>query len=124
MPGPRVFTETFTPDRLIAGLTQPVHENGLLISGQNLARGAVVGKITASGKLTLSLSASSDGSQVPYGVLADACDATGGDLANCPILIAGEVNESALILGTGHTLASIRAGLRDKGIHLKSVIPA
>lgn len=119
---PRKFEENFAPDKLIAGLTQQVTWNGTLISGQNLKRGAVVGKITSGGKLTLSLSASSDGSQVPYGVLLDDYDASGGDLANVGVIIKGEVNENALILGASHTLASIREGLRDQGLYLVPAI--
>jgi hypothetical protein len=124
MPGPRQYSDTYTPDRLVAGLTQLVSIPLTLVSGQNLVRGTVVGVITASGKITQSLSASSDGSQTPYGILADDCDASGGDLANCPVYVAGEFNEAALTLGSAHTLASIRAGLRDKGIFLKTPITA
>lgn len=119
---PRKFEENFNPDKLIAGLTQQVTWSGTLISGQNLKRGAVVGKITTGGKLTLSLSASSDGSQTPYGVLLDDYDASAGDLANVGIIVKGEVNENALILGAGHTLVSIREGLRDQGLYLVPAI--
>jgi hypothetical protein len=121
---PRKFDESYAPDRLIAGLTQQVTWNGVLLAGQNLLRGAVLGKITASGKLTLSLSASSDGSQVPYGVLLDHYDATAGDLANVGVIIKGEVNENALILGASHTLATIREGLRDQGLYLVPTVTA
>lgn len=119
---PRKFEESFNPDKLIAGLTQQVTWSGTLVSGQNLKRGAVVGKITTGGKLTLSLSASSDGSQTPYGVLLDNYDASAGDLGNVGIIVKGEVNENALILGAGHTLASIREGLRDQGLYLVPAI--
>jgi hypothetical protein len=121
---PRKFDEAYAPDRLIAGLTQQVTWNGILITGQNLKRGAVVGKITASAKLTLSLSASSDGSQVPYGVMLDDYDATAADAANVGVIVKGEVNENALILGTGHTLATIREGLRDQGLYLVPTVTA
>jgi hypothetical protein len=50
-----------------------------LITGQNLVAGAVVGRITASGKLTVLAPAASDGSQNPVGMLFDACDATAED---------------------------------------------
>ena len=46
-------------------VTRPV----TVASGNNLKRGALVGKITASKKVVLSLSAASDGSEKPYGVL-------------------------------------------------------
>lgn len=86
-----------------------------ILSGQNLAEGAVLGKITASSKHILSLSAAVDGSQTPDMVLLHACDASGGD-KEALALETGVVVGSALVLGTAHTIASIRDGLRDKGI--------
>ena len=86
-----------------------------LVSGQNLVAGSVLGKITASGKYNLSASAAGDGSNTPDLILAHDADATGGDLE----VIAyegGDFIGSALTLGAGHTLASIREGLRAKGI--------
>lgn len=121
---PRAFTESFAPDKLIAGLTQIATWNGVLVSGQNLRRGAVVGRITASGKVTLSASAASDGSQVPFGILADDYDATGADRANVGVYVKGEFNENAVILGAGHTLASVRDPLRSVGVLLKPAVPA
>lgn len=112
---------TFTPDGLIAGEDDPMTRQITLISGQNLVRGAVLGKITASGKYTLSLSASSDGSQTPAVILAEACDASGGDKLT-PAYFGGVFNENALTLGTAHTKASIREALRDVGIKLQSSI--
>jgi pantothenate kinase type III len=121
---PRTISEAYAVDKLVAGLTQLVSINKTLISGQNLARGTVVGVITTSGKITQSLSASADGSQTPYGILADDYDATGADRANCAVYVKGEFNENAVILGTGHTIASVREGLRDAGIFLKPAVPA
>ena len=55
---------TYAPDKLIAGNAHLlVGRKVTIISGQNLVRGAVLGKITASGKYNLSLSAAADGSQ-------------------------------------------------------------
>jgi hypothetical protein len=50
-----------------------------VISGQNLEIGAVVGRITASGKITRLAPAAGDGSQVAYGVMAAAVDASAAD---------------------------------------------
>jgi hypothetical protein len=111
-------SDTYTPDRLIA--TNPGLLNAVsitLISGQNLARGALLGKITASGKYTLSLSAASDGSQVPDAILVDAVNASGGDVV-CPAYNRGDFQAQAVILGASHTVASVREGLRAKGITL------
>jgi hypothetical protein len=119
---PASFASTaYTPDKLIAGNAHLlVSRKVTLISGQNLVRGAVLGKITASGKYNLSLSGASDGSQTPDLILAEDCDASGGDKeALC--YARGDFNETALTLGTAHTAASIREGLRAKGITL---IPA
>ena len=86
-----------------------------VVSGQNLSAGAVLGKITASGKYNLSLSAASDGSQTPDLVLFQDCDASGGD-TEAVAIETGTVVASALTLGASHTIASIREGLRGKGI--------
>lgn len=95
-------------------------DNGVLVAGTNYKKGMVLGKITSEGsnkgKLTLSLSASTDGSEEPYAILLDDVDATDSDL-NGPILLGGKVDKNLLILGTGHTLDSIEVGLRDKNIY-------
>lgn len=109
---------TGTYDNLIVG-EDTVTDSGVLIAGQNLARGALLGKITASGKLTLSLSASTDGSEVPYAILNEATDATAADKV-CPIILSGEVNDGSVTFGTGHTAASTKDGLRSEGIFLKT----
>lgn len=120
---PRQFSETYAPDNLVAGLTQLVSETGTLLAGQFLPRGAVLGRLTASGKLTLSLAAASDGSQAPYGVLYDAYDSTAGDML-CGVYVKGEFNPNAMTFGAGHTAASVRAVLRGLGIYLKPVVVA
>ena len=110
--------ETLAHDKLIAGSTVHLHTRKItLISGQNLTRGAVLGKITASGKYNLSLSAAGDGSQTPDAILAQDCDASGGD-KEALAYFRGDFAESALTIGTAHTADSIREGLRDKGIIL------
>jgi len=89
----------------------------VIISGQNLTRGAVIGKITASGKYTLSLSGASDGSQVPDLILAENIDASAADAAALAYS-RGDFLIPGLTIGTAHTAASITEGLRTKGIVL------
>lgn len=111
-------SEGFTPDGLIAQNAQLLlSEPATLLAGQNLKRGALLGRITASGKFVLSLAAAGDGSQVPVAVLVDDTDATAGDK---PTLIhtRGDFIAQALTLGAGHTVASVKAGLEDRGIFL------
>jgi hypothetical protein len=120
---PSTFTDVFSPDTLVAGQTQTVTESQTLLSGQVLARGTLVGRITTGGKMTLSLLASADGSQIPYGILADSYNATAGDLAGCGVMVKGEFDQNAVIFGTGQTVANTHDALRDAGIYLKPSLP-
>lgn len=70
-----------------------------------------------SGKYLLSAAAAIDGSAVPDVVLAEDGDASAGD-KTALAYTRGDFNERALTLGAGHTAASIREGLRAKGIVL------
>ena len=120
---PSQSSESYTPDRLVAGLTQLVSETGTLTGGQALPRGALVGRITASRKFTLSTAAATDGSQVPYGVLLDDYDATAGDVG-CGVYVKGEFNPNAMTFGAGQTQAGLHDALRGMGIFLKPVVLA
>jgi len=114
---PASFGSTsLTHDKLVVDVTKIVSRKITVISGQTVARGAVLGRITASGKYNLSLSAASDGSQTPDLILAEDCDASGGDKEGLAYE-AGVFNVNALVIGTAHTAASIQEGLRAKGIH-------
>jgi hypothetical protein len=88
-----------------------------ILAGRNLETGAVIGKITAGGKYILSVAAAEDGSQVPDLVLAQDADATEGDIEAIAYETATVVS-TALKLGAGHSVASIREGLRVKGIKI------
>ena len=113
---------TYTPNSLLAGNAHLlVARKVTVLSGQVLPRGAVLGIITASGKAILSLAAASDGSQTPDLILAEDVDATGAD-ATALAYERGDFNARAITLGTGHTVASIREGLRAKGIALLTAI--
>jgi hypothetical protein len=114
--------DSYTPDQLLIGEQTTVTRTIILLSGQNLNRGALLGRITASGKHILSASAAGDGSQTPDCVLAHDCDATAGDKTTIAYF-AGGMNQNALTLGAGHTIASITEGLRAKDIHLITAIP-
>jgi len=109
-------SQDYVPSDIVAGNAHDLASRNItLISGQNLARGAVLGKITASGKYTLSASAAGDGSEVPDLVLVDDTDASGADAVALGYA-RGDFIEGQLTIGTGHTADSIREGLRGKGI--------
>ncbi len=91
-----------------------------ILTGLVLAKGSVLGRVTATGKLKLSASAAGDGSEVPMAILQEDLDTSSpaGDVVYAPF-IKGKFNPEALILGAGHTIASVTAPLRDRGIFLE-----
>jgi hypothetical protein len=119
------FTDegTYTPDSLHAGDFPIRTAKVTVITGQNLVRGALLGKITASGKVNLSLSAAGDGSQTPYAILAEDIDATAED-KEAVAYISGDFNADAITYGAGHTADSVKDGLRDVNIYLHTPISA
>lgn len=110
--------DSYIPKEIVAGDFPLVTEGGTIASGQNIKRGALLGKITSSGKLVLSLAAAEDGSETPYAVLADEeVNASAGDVG-ATWYLTGQFNAANLTIGTGHTAASVRAGLRSLGIFI------
>ena len=110
--------ETLNYDNLLASDYPAVTDEVTIVSGQNLAKGAVLGKITASGKYTLCDSAAVDGSQNPVAILAEDCDASGGD-AVAAVYLSGAFNQNALTFGGTDTADDHRVALRDLNIYLK-----
>ncbi|OCP07978.1 MULTISPECIES: head decoration protein [unclassified Ensifer] len=88
-----------------------------IAAGQNLPRGAVLGRVTATKEYVLSLAASTDGSETPSAILEEAVDASvGADKG--PAHLSGHFVARNLTFGTGHTAASTKDGLRAFGIYL------
>lgn len=110
----------FSPDALLGGDSDDIIAIKVVIAagaGNNLKRGHVLGKITASGKYTLALAASNDGSQVPDVILAHDVDATAGDV-EAMVYIRIVANKSAVLFGAGLTVVSTFDVLRTKCIFL------
>jgi hypothetical protein len=117
-------SESITKDNLFSGTQiQPVTAtSATVVSGEGvLARGSVMGRVTASGKLKLVKSTAEDGSKTPYGILADAVDATSAD-ATAVIFLTGEFNTAALTFGGTDTAADHEAEARKVGLIFKSNI--
>ncbi len=76
-----------------------------------------------SGSYKKSLAAATDGSETPIAILAEDCDASGGD-AECVAYYTGDFNEDAITFGSGHTAASVKDALRARGIHLHNPVNA
>jgi hypothetical protein len=89
--------------------------------GQTLQAGSVLGIVTATGLAKLSVAAAGDGSEVPRGILLEDLDTT---TLVAPktfnMAVEGYFNETALVLGAGHTVDTVRLALRDAGIYLSA----
>lgn len=68
----------------------------------------------------LAAAAATDGSQVPFGILAHDADASAAEV-EVLVYIHGDFNEWALSFGAGHTADTVRDALRARGIHLVSM---
>lgn len=111
--------ETQTYDDLFAGHYPVITERAIILSGENLARGTALGKVTASGKLKLLDSALSDGAETPYAILGEDVDASAGDKVGL-VYLSGEFSTSKLTFKSGQTAAGFKAGFRDKNIYLQT----
>lgn len=108
-------------DNLIAG-DFPIVTKGITIaSGQILKRGAILGRIQASGKYVLSLAAANNGSENPIAVLSADVDATSSDVETV-CYFSGQFNITALTFGTGHTPTSTSHILRILNIYLTETV--
>ncbi len=107
------------PENLIAGEFPRVSKFVTITGTGTLPEGAVLGEITAADDLyQLSVLTATDGSQTPNAILAEPVDFTLGDVV-ARVYLTGEFNQEIMILGGGHTVASVRRMLRQRSIFLK-----
>ncbi len=78
-------------------------DNITLVSGQNLAAGTVLGKITTGGKFTAYDNDAVDGSQTVAGILLDATNASAGDKTAVAIVRHAIVVKEGLVWGAAVT---------------------
>jgi hypothetical protein len=123
MPLGRTAESNYDPNGLLLDRDDAFGESVTIVSGQNLAAGAVLGQITSGGKYTLAAAAAGDGSATPVAVLVDACDASGGDKAAF-VYYTGRFRESKLTFGAGLTAAATRRTLAQRGIKVYATQPA
>lgn len=112
-------SDTYTPDQLISGDYPIASDQETMLSGETNVRGAVMGRVTASGKWILSLSAAVDGSEVPAGVLAQDVDASGGDVVGS-IYKSGQFDPNFMTIGAAHTAATINAAWDNSPLFVKA----
>jgi len=96
-------------------------ETVTLLAGTNYPLGAVLGKITASGKYKLSPDTGTDGAEVAVAVLIEAVDATAADavgliVARGPVIVSkAQLNFDATV-GTAAKIATKEGQLAAAGI--------
>lgn len=106
-----------TSDNLIAGEFPRVLRLAT-VSGGNLKRGAILGKITSNGKCVLCVAAATDGSKDVYAVLAEDVDASSED-KQAAVYLTGEFNQMAMTVGDGYTIEGLIDSLRTKSIFVR-----
>lgn len=98
-------------------------DNIILISGQNLAAGTVLGRITASGKHTILAPAAGTGEAVAVGILLLDTDASLGDVKTVMGARDGMVPDNKIVWPAGITAgekATAIAQLADVGIIVRA----
>lgn len=120
-------------DNLIAGMVAPVITASVIVKAGptvHLSRGTVLGVVEklATGPYAGTYivapvdSAKTDGSQTPFGILADEeVDATAAD-QHATAYVSGEFNRDALKFGGTDTIAKHEVALRNIGIITKRVM--
>jgi len=117
--------ETLTHDNLLANDYPAVTDIKTVLTGQNLTKGTVLAEDSGnsnkcvpvdSGHATASI-------QDPLYILAEDCDASGGD-AQAQVYLSGAFNENALTFGGTDDADTHRVALRDLNIYLKKSVPA
>lgn len=103
----RSSVESYQPDSLVVGGLVD-YGNGTLANGQNLTRGAVLGRVSATGELTLSVETATDGSEKPVGALVHDTDASGG-VTGCQVVRGGWLNEHVINFDASWTVDTLKA---------------
>lgn len=112
-----VSESNFDPNGLVVNGPPIFGEAVTIVSGQTLLAGDLLGQITSGGKYKKSLTASNDGSEVPSAILAEDCDASGGD-KTAWVYYCGGFAEDKIRYGSAHTAATTRKALAQKGIFI------
>jgi hypothetical protein len=117
-------TDAYTPyPALLAGSVDVDTSAGTLLNpAADLPAYSLLGRITSTGKLTLSNQAASDGSQIPVGITIGFLPNPAAD-ATVRFYRSGTFNYNALNLGTGWTLALLRIACETSGAELYFEIP-
>lgn len=120
-----VSSEVNNEDGLLAGEFPLTTKSVVISNGQNLTRGAVLGRVTGSGEYILSLAAAGDGSDAIRAVLAEDVDATGG-AQTATAYLTGKFNQNKLTFGAGHDASTVATQneMEDRNLYLVDSVQA
>ena len=110
-----------SPDNLIAGPAERVMGLATIAASQNLGRGTVLGRITASGQAVPVDKSKEDGAQNLYAILADDV-VTGEETEQAEVYLSGEFAISALALADGSTASDFEEQGRKLGIYFRKTV--
>lgn len=117
-----VGTATGNTEYTGGGLTLTITDSGTdPVAGE--AFKVTVTAAAGSGYYKKSLAAATDGSQTPVAILCEDADASSSTVTTLAY-VSGEFNSDAMTFGTGHTAASVKDGLSDRNIFLKTPVSA
>lgn len=115
-----IATHEMQYDQLMIGGFPVVMDAVTLMAGKAYKRGSVIAMVTAEKKGALVDSTKTDGSEIPYAVLAEDTDAANSDVV-APVYLSGEFNQDALIFGENDDASIHKAALRNINIYIKTV---
>lgn len=98
-------------DNLEVTGVNPIKDGATIAQAGVIPAGAVLGKVTASGKLVICDTTATDGSEVPFAVNYQEVDTTDGD-EEAVIYLQGSFNEDALTFGGATVLADVYTEMR------------
>lgn len=104
-------------DKLIAGDYPLITQEETIVSGQNVVRGTLMGKITASSKLSICDSGNTDGTENPYSIMSEDVDASAADKKGITYHT-GDFNERGITFGGTDTPDTHRTAMRALQMHM------
>lgn len=108
---------TSSQDRLLAGNELPfLSKTIVILKGENVKRGSVLGLVDATGKAKLVSKDATDGSQIPKYVLAHKVDTTEDTKATAYKM--GIFNRNYLYFADGTTSLNMELEMEDKQLHM------
>ena len=118
---------TYTPNNLLAGLTMPQVTDQVTLEADvsndlSLAIGTVIA-LKSNGKCVI-VNSQAQGETDPHAVLAEATTVLHGSDTVAPVYLTGEFNSAALVFGGSDTTDTHKTAMRNKGMFIKSNIPA